>query len=178
MPTNAKTKAKKTAERKARAAEPAADRRARKAATPNAVDLLEKDHDEVIAYFDEYEELENDVEKGELAQKICMALTVHTMIEEEIFYPAARKATKDNDLLDEATVEHAGAKNLIAEIEDMEPGDDLYDAKVKVLGEMIKHHVEEERKELFPECESSGMDLEGLGAQLATRKAELMKQPA
>jgi hypothetical protein len=178
MPTNAKTKAKKTAERKARTAGPAANRRAGKVGAPSAIDLLEEDHDEVIAYFDAYEGLETDAEKGELAQKICMALTVHTMIEEEVFYPAARKATEDDDLLDEATVEHAGAKNLIAEIEEMEPGDDLYDAKVKVLGEMIKHHVEEERKELFPECESSGMDLEALGAQLAKRKAALMKQPA
>lgn len=87
-------------------------------------------------------------------------------------------SAKENDLLDEATVEHAGAKNLIAEIEEMEPGEDLYDAKVKVLGEMIKHHVEEEREELFPECKSAGMDLEALGAQMAKRKAELMKQPA
>jgi len=118
------------------------------------------------------------VEKSELAQKICLALRVHAQLEEEIFYPAARKATKDNDLLDEATVEHAGAKNLIAEIEEMEPGDDLYDAKVKVLGDQIRHHVEEEESELFPECEAARMDLNALGAQMVKRKAELLKQPA
>ena len=128
------------------------------------------------AYFEEFEELENEAEKGELAKKICMALTVHTQIEEEIFYPQARKATKDDGLLDEAVVEHAGAKKLIAEIEEMEPGEDLFDAKVKVLGEMIKHHVQEEEQELFPEVEGSGMDVEAIGAQMAERKAELMQE--
>lgn len=97
MPTNAKTKAKKSAERKSGTAEPASSARAGKVVAPNAIDLLEQDHDEVIAYFDEYEDLEDDAEKGELAQKICMALTVHTLIEEEIFYPAARKATKERN---------------------------------------------------------------------------------
>ena len=88
-----------------------------------------------------------------------MALKVHTQIEEEIFYPQARKTTKDNDLLDEAVVEHAAAKNLIAEIEEMEVGDELYDAKIRVLGEMIKQHVKEEEEELFPELQSAKMDL-------------------
>ncbi len=144
----------------------------------NAIELLEKDHFEVEGYFEEYEGLEDDAAKGELARKICMALTVHMQIEEEIFYPEALKATKDGDLFDEATVEHAGAKNLIAEIGEMEPGDDLYDAKVKVLGEQIKHHVKEEREEMFPEVEATKMDLDALGAQMAKRKAELTKQLA
>jgi uncharacterized protein (UPF0335 family) len=112
--------------------------------------------------------------KAALCAKICLALKVHTQIEEEIFYPAARAATKDDDLLDEATVEHAGAKDLIAQIESMKVGDDLYDAKVKVLGEQIKHHVKEEQEELFPEARESGMDLRALGEQLAARKKELM----
>jgi hemerythrin superfamily protein len=175
MPTNAKTKAKKTAERKA------APKRAPAAAKPegmSALDLLEADHREVEELFDEYEDLDNEAQKGELARKICMALTVHTKIEEEIFYPAARQATKDNDLLDEAAVEHDGAKKLIAEIQKMKPGDDLYDAKVKVLGEQIKHHVKEEESELFPECEGAKMDLDALGAEMAKRKAALMKQTA
>ena len=176
MPTNAKTKAKKSAERKTRPAKPAAEAKAPKIEKMSAIELLEHDHREVEAYFEEFEELEDEAAKGELAQKICMALTVHTQIEEEIFYPAARKAIDDADLLDEAVVEHAGAKNLIAEIEDMEPGEDLFDAKVKVLGEMIRHHVEEEQDELFPEVESSDMDTDAVGAQMAKRKAELMKQ--
>ena len=112
--------------------------------------------------------------KHQLATKICRALKVHTQIEEEIFYPAAREATEDNDLLDEALVEHAGAKNLIADIEGMAAGDDLYDAKVKVLGEQIHHHVEEEEDELFPEVEKSDMDLESIGKQMADLKIELM----
>src|SRR5882757_3216478 len=149
MATTKKTKAKKAAERKsapkkARGAKGAAE-------TMSAIDLLEDDHHEVEGYFDEYEELEDDGAKEKLAAKICTALKVHTQIEEEIFYPAARKATKDDDLLDEAKVEHDGAKKLIEEIEAMAVGDDLYDAKVKVLGEQIKHHVKEEEKELFPE---------------------------
>ena len=154
MPTTAKTKAKKSEERKTRNAQPKETKSAKEQGL-SAIELLEQDHREVEAYFDEFEGLEDEAEKGELAQKICMALTVHTQIEEEIFYPQARKATKDDDLLDEAVVEHAGAKRLIAELEEMEPGDDLFDAKVKVLGDQIKHHVEEEEQELFPEVEGS-----------------------
>ena len=101
---------------------------------------------------------------------------MHAQIEEEIFYPAAREATEDNDLLDGATVEHASAKELIAQIMDMTPGDDLFDAKVTVLGEQIKHHVKEEEGELFPEAKKSKMDMEDIGAKLAARKAELIKR--
>lgn len=173
MATKAATKAKKKADRKGRAAEPK-----RKASSPDALDLLNEDHREVQGYFDEYEGLEDEAEKGELAQKICMMLTVHTRLEEEIFYPAARKAIKDDDLLDEALVEHEGAKRLIAEIEAMEPGKGLYDAKVKVLGEQVRHHIEEEEDELFAECEAAKMDLDALGAQMAERKAALLKQLA
>ena len=105
-------------------------------------------------------------------------LTVHATFEEEIFYPAARAAEVDSDLLDEAEVEHASAKALIAQIRDMDADDDLYDAKVTVLGEYIDHHVEEEQEELFPKCRKSAMDLHQLGAQLAERKAELMSEMA
>ncbi|MFL5266329.1 MAG: hemerythrin domain-containing protein, partial [Stellaceae bacterium] len=100
---------------------------------------MEEDHRQVEEWFDEYDELKQDDDrKAELAQKICLALKVHAQIEEEIFYPQAREATKDNDLIDEAVVEHATVKNLIAEIESMEVGEDLYDAKIRVLGEMVK----------------------------------------
>jgi len=138
--------------------------------------LLEQDHREVEEYFDEFDEIEDDNRKEELAQKICMALTVHAQIEEEIFYPAARQATEDNDLLDEAVVEHASAKKLIAEIEEMGVGEELFEAKVRVLGEQIKHHVREEEEELFPELDRTDLDLDALGSQMAQRKEELLKQ--
>ena len=114
--------------------------------------------------------------KRELAGKICTALKVHTTIEEEIFYPAFLEATEDKEMHHEAEVEHDGAKKLIAEIEASGPEDDYYDAKVKVLSEMIKHHVkeEEQRDGMFAEARQSDMDLKALGEQLATRKAELM----
>jgi hemerythrin superfamily protein len=167
MPTNAKTKTKRAAQRQT----------SRSHATPgSAIALLKKDHREVEGYFEQYEELKDDNAKAELAEKICTALRVHTQIEEEIFYPTARQATQDNDLLDEALVEHAGAKHLIAEIESMEIGDDLYDAKITVLGEQIKHHVKEEEEELFPEVEDSKMDVVAVGKQMAARKTQLMGQ--
>ena len=117
-------------------------------------------------------------EREALATEICRWLTVHATIEEELFYPAAREAEVDADLLDEAEVEHASAKELIAQIEAMSPDDDLYDAKVTVLGEYIDHHVKEEEGELFPKCRKSDMDLEGLGEALAARKQELTAEMA
>jgi len=102
-------------------------------------------------------------------------LTAHATIEEEIFYPAARDAGVEGDLLDEAEVEHASAKDLIAQIRSMSPDDDLYDAKVKVLGEYVRHHVEEEEGELFDACRRTGMDLYAIVMPMATRRAELMQ---
>jgi len=144
----------------------------------SAIDLLEEDHREVEEFFEEYEKLEDASDKQQLALKICVALQVHTMIEEEIFYPAARGAIEKPELSDEAIVEHASAKQLIAEIEDMEPGEELYDAKVKVLQEQVVHHVEEEEGELFPQVEASELDLEALGKKMAERKAASLKQRA
>ena len=125
-------------------------------------------------WFKQFESLEDDDEKQALADKICLALTVHTQIEEEIYYPATREAIDDDDLLDEAEVEHASAKQLIAEIKAMKAVDRLFDAKVTVLGEYIEHHVEEEESEMFPESRDSDLDLKALGEQLAERKQELM----
>jgi hemerythrin superfamily protein len=142
----------------------------------SALALLEEDHQEVDGFFDEYETLEGADEKERIALKICLALTVHTQIEEEIFYPAVREAIEKAELIDEAVVEHASAKQLIAEIEEMDANDELYDAKVKVLGEQVRHHVEEEEDELFPEVESSELDLEALGMKMAERKAALLKE--
>ena len=142
----------------------------------SALDLLEADHTEVEGYFEQYEQLEDAAEKEELALKICLALQVHAQVEEEIFYPAARDAIEKTELIDEAVVEHASAKQLIAEIEQMDAGDELYDAKVKVLCEQVSHHIEEEEDELFPELESSELDLEALGKKMADRKTALLQQ--
>jgi hemerythrin superfamily protein len=150
---------------------------ARSAGRPaDAIKLLKDDHREVKGYFKQYESLEDEAEKQALADRICLALTVHAQIEEEIYYPATREAIDDDDLLDEAEVEHASAKQLIAEIQAMKVGDRLFDAKVTVLGEYVDHHVEEEEKEMFPESRDSDLDLKALGVQLAERKAELMGQ--
>ncbi len=144
---------------------------------PLAVKLLKTDHREVEGMFDEYEQLEADAEKLALFKKIALALKVHTQIEEEIFYPAERGDVED-DLLDEARVEHDGAKKLIAEIEAMQPGEDLYDAKVRVLGEYIKHHVKEEEQPggIFAQAKRGDEDLDAMGEQLKARKKELMSK--
>ncbi len=150
------------------------------AAKTDATILLERDHNDVKKLFKQYEKLADDEADGEerqaLAQQICTMLTVHATIEEEIFYPAAREAEVEEDLLDEAEVEHASAKDLIAQIQSMSPDDELYDAKVIVLGEYVEHHVQEEEGEMFPKCRRAGMDLAGLATALAERKAELMEE--
>ena len=177
MATKAKTKANRTAERKSSRSQNASRSKERQQASRNAFDVLEEDHREVEEWFDEYDELEKDDErKSELSEKICTALKVHAQIEEEILYPQARKATKDDDLIDEALVEHATVKNLIAEIEAMEVGEELYDAKIRVLGEMVKQHIKEEEDELLPEVQSAKVDLEALGKELAERKEELIAE--
>jgi hemerythrin superfamily protein len=140
----------------------------------DAIALLEADHREVEAYFEQYKGAKSREEKKGVAMKICAALRVHAQIEEEMFYPAARKATKDNDLLDEAMVEHSGAKVLVAEIEAMQPGMPLYDAKVTVLGEQIQHHVREEEDKLFPQVRESRLDLKALGRDMGNRKVGLI----
>ncbi|HJV40294.1 hemerythrin domain-containing protein [Caulobacter sp.] len=144
---------------------------------PLAVALLKKDHREVEGMFDEYEQLESEAEKLALFNKIALALKVHTQIEEEILYPEERGEV-DDDMLDEAYVEHDGAKKLIAEIEAMKPSDEFYDAKVKVLGEYIKHHVKEEEQPggLFSQAKKGDEDLEAMGERLKARKEELMAQ--
>ena len=142
----------------------------------DAISMLTAEHREVAAMFKQYEELGERayVSKKKLADRICTALSLHATVEEEIFYPALRAASKEAaDLLDEAEVEHASAKDLIAQIEEMDPEDDLYDAKVKVLGEQIEHHVKEEEGEMFPKAKKTGMDMVALGDEMAMRKDEL-----
>jgi len=147
--------------------------------TPDILSLLAADHAEIRTALDEYEDMGEDEDassgRQQLAQRICRMLTVHATIEEEFFYPAAREAGVDADLLDEANVEHASAKALIAQIEASDPDDRLYDAKVKVLGEYVRHHVEEEEGELFDACRRTGMDLYAIVMPMATRRAELMQ---
>jgi hypothetical protein len=122
--------------------------------------------------FSKYEEAQGDAEKRRLVITICTALKVHTRLEEDLFYPAASRAV-DADLLQEAQVEHASAKDLISQIETGAPGEPLFDARVKVLSEYVGHHVREEEGEIFPRCRKSELDLDALGQQLAFRKQEL-----
>ncbi len=155
---------------------------ARKAARQkDACDLLDADHKAVKKMFDDFKTLSesrsrSSSKKRELADQICMELTVHALLEEEIFYPAARGAIKDNALLNEAMVEHASAKDLIAQIREMDESDEMFDAKVLVLGEYIDHHVKEERNEIFPKVRKSRLDLVGMRDELQSRKEELMAE--
>jgi len=142
----------------------------------DAVALLKADHREVEKLFGQFEKAKDEDRKKALADKICLELKVHTQIEEEIFYPTAREYLDDEEMVDEAVVEHAAAKDLIAEIEGMQPSDDLYEAKVTVLQEQIEHHVQEEEKELFPKLKKTDMDMKAVGGQLKSRKTELMGQ--
>ena len=151
---------------------------AKKAEKPvEAIKLLTQDHKEVDGLFKEFEKAKDDDEKADIVQQICDALSVHAEIEEAIFYPAAREALaeKGEDLLDEAEVEHGSIKSLVTELEEAEPDEDLYDAKVKVLSEYVKHHVKEEEGELFPKVKNTDLDLGQLGAELFERKNELME---
>jgi hemerythrin superfamily protein len=143
----------------------------------DAIALLRADHSLVQDLFDQFGKAREDKRKKTLAERICMELKIHTTIEEEIFYPAAREALpKEGDLLDEANVEHDSAKELISQIESGGPGEDLWDAKVTVLGEYIKHHVKEEQTEMFPKVRKTKLDLRALGEQLAQRKEQLQSQ--
>jgi hypothetical protein len=145
-------------------------------AKQDAISLLKADHRKVEELFEKYETAR--ARKADIARQICMELTIHTMIEEEIFYPACREAGADSDIMDEANVEHDGAKALIAELENGSPDDEFYDAKVKVLSEEIKHHVKEEEKRggIFTEARRVELDLDALGGQLAARKQELLRR--
>ena len=142
----------------------------------DAIALLKADHRKVEGLFAKFEKAKDSRTKKALAQEICTELTVHTIIEEEIFYPAAKVAVEE-DLYDEAYVEHDGAKVLIAEITQGSPDDEFYDAKVKVLSEQIKHHVKEEEKPgegYFAQARAGDLDMDAIGAQMQARKDELL----
>jgi hemerythrin superfamily protein len=140
----------------------------------DAIALLKADHREVEDLFAKAEKTSK-ASKQKIVQKICQALTVHAEIEEEIAYPAFREAGVSSDTMDEAAVEHATVKQFVEELQEMDAGDEQYDAKVKVLSEYVKHHVKEEEKEMFPKVKATDADVEKIGEELVERKRELMK---
>lgn len=166
---------------KAKARSNAATSRRSPASSNEAIAQLTADHARVKKMFKQYEKLAKDEadpsERQELAMTICTELTAHATAEEEIFYPAVREAIEQTDLIDEAEVEHTTAKELIGHIQESSPEtDDHFDAKVKVLGEYINHHVEEEEGQIFPKVRRARLDTEMLGEQIAARKAEIMEE--
>ena len=143
----------------------------------DAIKLLKNDHDEVAAMFKQFFKMRKDgAQKGDLIDQICTALSVHAEIEEEIFYPACRDALGEDGerMMDEAEIEHASLKNLIEQIEDADPDDEMTAAKIKVLCDYVTHHVKEEEGKIFPKAKKCGLDLDELGAELMERKQELM----
>lgn len=140
---------------------------------PDAISLLKEDHAKVRQLFDRFERTRGESEKERLAKTICDELTVHTQLEEQLFYPAAREAIEDEDLMNEAEVEHQSAKDLIDQIRASSPSDPRYDALVTVLGEYVKHHIGEEEGEMFKQVRSSELDLTQLGEQMKERKRML-----
>lgn len=178
-----KTHKKKTARAKATGAKTAPPRRraagdsAALRDADNAVAMLAEDHRKLKKLFLDFERLkENGGDRSfraEMVRQACGLLSIHAAIEEEVFYPAVRRATGDDDLMDEAEVEHAGAKDLVAQLQAMEPEDELFDAKFTVLAEQVRHHIREEESKMFPEAEKSGLDLAKLGRDMSARKEEL-----
>lgn len=146
----------------------------------DALELLTADHEEVTQLFDDYEQLAtsdaDDETRQELAEQICMMLSVHAAIEEEIFYPAVRESIEDEDLVEEAENEHQQVRDLITQIQSADPADEDYDDQVRALAEAVEHHVREEEDEMFAKVRDSDMDLEEIGIELSDRKAELIAQ--
>ncbi|MES2674276.1 MAG: hemerythrin domain-containing protein [Pseudomonadota bacterium] len=141
-----------------------------------ATAILRADHKLVAELFSEYEKARSTSKKKDLVTQICAELTVHAQVEEEIFYPAVKTALKDKELIPEATVEHATLKELIAQVEGVQPDGEMFDAKIKVMSEYVKHHVKEEQNEIFPKAKAADMDLLALGAQITERKEELLAE--
>lgn len=138
-----------------------------------ATAMLRADHKLVNELFEQFESARSMDKKKALADQICKELTIHAQIEEEIFYPAVKEALDDKELIPEATVEHATLKNLIAEVQDARKTDEMWEAKVKVMGEYVKHHVKEEQGEIFPKAKTAKLDMKELGAEMMRRKEEL-----
>jgi len=143
-----------------------------------AIALLRADHKAVDALFAEYDKARAPSKKKQLVSKICTELSVHAQVEEEIFYPAVKKALKDKELVPEAIVEQATMKDLIAQVEGKEPDGEMFDAKIKVLSEYVKHHVKEEHTEMFPKAKGTKLDMVELGGRIAERKKVLLAERA
>ena len=144
----------------------------------DATTLLRADHKHVSELFADYEKARSPSKKKELVDQICTELSVHAQVEEEIFYPAVKQALKDKELVPEATVEHTTIKDLIAQVEGIEPDGEMFDAKIQVLSEYVKHHVKEEQNEMFPKAKTSSLDMAELGAEIAERKKALLAERA
>ena len=147
-----------------------------KSKVKEATAMLRADHQLVSKLFDEYESSRSSSTKMQIVAQICTELSVHAQLEEEIFYPAVKEALKDKELVPEAAVEHATLKELISQVEGVEPDGEMFDAKIKVLSEYVKHHVKEEQNEMFPKVKASKLDLVELGAQMAQRKEEILAE--
>ena len=141
-----------------------------------ATELLRADHKLVSGLFADYEKARSKDKKKMLVARICQELSVHAQVEEEIFYPAVKRALKDKELIPEATVEHATLKALIAQVEGVEPDGEMFDAKIKVLSEYVEHHVKEEQNEMFPKANASKLDMTELGAEITARKEALLAE--
>jgi iron-sulfur cluster repair protein YtfE (RIC family) len=146
------------------------------AKSQDATALLSEDHKLVSGLFESYEKALTKSMKKKLVSQICMELSVHTQVEEEIFYPAVKQALKDRELVPEATVEHETLKALIAQVEGVEPDGEMFDARIKVLCEYVEHHVKEEQEEMFPKAKATQLDMKELGGQIAARKQELIAE--
>ncbi|MFI3121645.1 MAG: hemerythrin domain-containing protein [Methylococcaceae bacterium] len=136
--------------------------------------MLKADHEHVSELFIEYRKADSKNKKKQLAEQICNELTVHAQIEEEIFYPAVKQALKDKELIPEARVEHATLRALISEVRGVEPDGEMFDAKIKVMQEYVKHHVKEEQNEMFPKAKATDLDMMEIGSKMSQRKQELL----
>ena len=168
-----KRSATRSVSRKAANGRRASSRRPTRSRKPDAISLLKEDHAKVRQLFDRFERTRGESEKERLAKTICDELTVHTQLEEQLFYPAVREAIEHEDLVNEAEVEHQSAKDLIDQIRASSPSDPRYDALVTVLGEYVKHHIGEEEGEMFKQVRASELDLTALGEEMKERKRAL-----
>lgn len=142
----------------------------------DAISLLKADHEKVSVLFADFEQADTTEEKKKLVAEICTELRIHTQLEEEIFYPVFKAANLDKKLVPEATVEHETIRDLVDQLEGVEPNGESFDAKVKVLSEYVKHHVKEEHSEMFIEEKTDSLDLDELGALIMERKADLLAE--
>ncbi len=146
-------------------------------AAPKALEataMLRADHKHVSGLFELYEVVRSPAKKKVIVASICTALSVHAQVEEEIFYPVVKQALKDHELVPDASFEHATLKALIAQVKAIEPDGEMFEAKIKVLSEYVKHHVEEEQDEMFPKARETRLDMVALGAKMAARKKDLL----